>query len=80
MPEPLTTEMKHDSSRRPSFWQSMLRAGLPAMCLFHLIDYFWSGAKTGASFLRPSWSQIVGDVIFMLVFSALDWRRKNRAD
>lgn len=73
----LTTKLKHDNPQRASYWQSVLRIGLPFICVYHIIHYILF-VRTSLVLRFPSLSEIIGDIVMVLVVSTLDWRSKCR--
>ena len=75
----MTTKLTDGSPKHVSYWRSVLRAGLPFIFIYHLIDYFVSRASTGVGFRYPAWFEVMSDVVVVLAVSALHlWRVNSR--
>jgi hypothetical protein len=89
--EPLFTKKLADSSfvdKFASFWQSVLRFGIPMAIMFNGIDYAVFRIGTGNSGLKYHWElTIEASIPFIFVTSTIwwllmreiaAWRKKNR--
>jgi hypothetical protein len=74
MHEPSTWNLEHVSLKCASFWQSVLRFGLPCIILYRGIDYASFRMITGkAGLLYPWHVAAIMDVPLMFLVSAIWW-------
>jgi len=75
MQRPRTWTLEQISLRCSSYWQSVLRFGLPATVLYRGIDYAAFRIITGKPrLLYPSWRAVaIMDISLMLLLSAIWW-------
>lgn len=89
MREPLTRRLGEGSLKCTSYWQAVLRFGLPVVILYKIIDYVVFQLTTSGVRIRYPWRLETGLLDLGLVFllSALwwwlmreigAWQRKNQ--
>lgn len=75
MHEPFTKKLAKGSLKCASFWQSVLRFGLPFIILYRAIDYVTFRAAAGRAGLRYPWRwfEAIVDIGVVLFVSTLWW-------